>query len=88
MVKLFTYSRNSNCPACLSTKNYFRALNVKYEELDILSNKEEYISLSRQKDKIMVPLIQIGKDIIIGFSREKIDKALKDNNILNINIPK
>ena len=81
MIRIFTYSKHPNCPPCIKAKKYFHELKLDYEEIDVHLNKKEYIMLSGKKSQITVPLIEIGTDVISGFSKQKIDEALINNNI-------
>lgn len=73
MVKIYS---TEWCPWCVKAKKYFNSKNVGYEELivaDAKENREEVFKVSGQRS---VPVIDINGEIIVGFDKEKIDKAL------------
>ena len=78
MIKIFTNSKFPNCKACVMAKKYFYELKLEYEEIDISTNMKEYYMLSKQK-RLVVPLIQIGTDSMIGFSKKRINEMLINN---------
>ena len=74
MVKV--YSTNS-CPWCVKAKNYLKSINVEFEEYNVsddMSAREEMIKKSKQMG---VPVLDINDEIIIGFDKNAIDKALQ-----------
>lgn len=85
VVRIFT-NPNIKCKGCDNAKRYLSRLQLHYMELDI--NSKEYSALSSGESSKIVPVIEVGVDLIYGFSKKKIDEALINNNILNINIPK
>lgn len=73
-VRIFT---TPSCPWCHRAKEYLTANKIKFEELDVIRDKkaaDEMIELSGQ---LGVPVLDINGNIIVGFDREAIDKALK-----------
>ena len=78
MIRVFINSRFPNCKACVMVKKYFHSLKLEYEELDVVSNMEEYKKIVNQNG-VVVPLIQIGSDTMVGFSKKRIDEMLINN---------
>lgn len=73
-IRIFT---TLSCPWCHRAKEYLTANKIKFEELDVIKDKkaaDEMIELSGQ---LGVPVLDIDGNIIVGFDREAIDKALK-----------
>jgi len=65
------------CAFCHAAKDYFKKLNVKYDDKDIEADPkyaEESVDKSGQRG---IPVIDIAGTIIVGFDRPKIDEALK-----------
>lgn len=60
------------CKYCNDAKDFFRANNIDYTEIDVASNpeaKQEMIELSGQMG---VPVIRIGtEDVIVGFTENQ-----------------
>ena len=73
MVKVYT---TNSCPWCVKVKNYLRSENIEFEELNVqddMSAREEMINKSKQMG---VPVLDIDNNIIIGFDKPAIVKAL------------
>lgn len=72
-VKIYT---TPSCVYCKMAKEYFKKNNISYEEFDVATDikaREEMIQKSHQ---FGVPVIEIGNQIIVGFDRPIINKAL------------
>ena len=64
------------CVYCKMAKEYFKQKGIEYEEYNVASDlkaREEMLSKSRQMG---VPVIDINGEIIVGFNRPAVDKAL------------
>lgn len=66
------------CKYCNDAKDFFRANNIDFTEIDVASNqeaKQEMIELSGQMG---VPVIRIGtEDVVVGFTgNEELLKSL------------
>lgn len=73
MIKVYT---TNSCPWCVKVKNYLKSENLEFEELNVqddMEAREEMINKSRQMG---VPVIDINDNIIIGFDKPAILKAL------------
>lgn len=74
MVKIYT---TPTCPYCVMAKEFFKKNNVSYEELDVafdLAAREEMVKKSGQMG---VPVIDVEDEIIVGFNRPELERALK-----------
>jgi glutaredoxin-like YruB-family protein len=73
MIKVYT---TNTCPWCVKVKNYLKSENIEFEELNVqddMSAREEMIKKSNQMG---VPVLDINNNIIIGFDKPAILKAL------------
>ena len=73
MIKVYT---TDSCPWCDKAKNYLKSQNLEYTELNVqddMEAREEMIKKSRQMG---VPVLDIDGNIIIGFDKPAILKAL------------
>ncbi len=77
MKKVIIYS-TSTCPFCVQAKEYFGKNNIRYEEKDV-SDPNLAQEMLEKSGQTSVPVIEIDGEIIIGFDKEKIDKALELN---------
>ena len=57
-------------------KDYFKANNVAYTEYDVVSNLEKRKEMIDKSGQMGVPVIVIGDELIIGFDKPVISKAL------------
>ncbi|MGK0208758.1 MAG: glutaredoxin 3 [Patescibacteria group bacterium] len=71
-VTIFT---TPTCSYCKDAKAYFKSKNIDYTEVDA-STTEGSAKMQKVTDASTVPVIQIGKEIILGFDKAKIDAAL------------
>jgi len=60
-------------------KEYFEEKGVAYEEYDVSKDEVKRKEMISQAGMIAVPVIKIGKEIIIGFNKPKINEALGMN---------
>lgn len=73
MIKVYT---TDSCPWCDKAKAYLKSQNLEYTELNVqddMEAREEMIKKSRQMG---VPVLDIDDNIIIGFDKAAILKAL------------
>lgn len=70
------------CAFCHAAKDYFKKIGVEFEERDI-EREHAYATESVEKSGQMgIPVIDIDGEIIVGFDKPKIDKALKDKKLV------
>lgn len=65
------------CGFCHMAKDYFDQKGVKYVDRDITVDEEGLQFVLTSVGQAATPVITIGKEIIVGFDRPKIDAALK-----------
>lgn len=75
MSQVIVYS-TTWCGFCKMAKQYFDSKGVKYEEIDVEKNPAEGQKIVEETGQMGVPVIRIGKELIVGFNRPKIDEAL------------
>lgn len=64
------------CPYCVMVKEYLTSKGVTFENIDVAADKaagEEMIKISGQMG---VPVIVVGNEVIAGFDKGAINKAL------------
>ena len=70
------------CPYCQQAMDYFRDKKLPFEEIDVSRDQkkaEEMVKLCMPKGGHMgVPVIKIDDEIIVGFDRSEVEKALKE----------
>lgn len=55
---------------------YFRQRNVKFRHVDVTKDPAAARDMQRMSGQMGVPVIKIGKDVIVGFDQQRIDKLL------------
>ena len=73
MVKV--YSTNQ-CPWCVKAKNYLKSINVEFEDLNVSDDMEAREEMINKSKQMGVPVLDIDDNIIIGFDKAAILKAL------------
>ncbi len=64
------------CPWCKKAKEFFHANKIPFKEVDVGASQKaakEMVKLSGQNG---VPVIKIGKEVIIGFDESRIRSTL------------
>ena len=70
------------CPWCVKAKDYLKSINVDFEDVDVSKDREASMEMVRKTRQMGVPVVQIGSTYIVGFDKDAIDEALKENGIL------
>ncbi len=73
--KVMIYSTPA-CPFCQRTKQFLRDNNVEFEDIDVSADQERIREMIQKSGQMGVPVVDIDGDIIVGFDKEKIAKAL------------
>ena len=64
------------CPFCKKAKAFFKANNIKFEELDVSDNDKNLEEMKSKSGRMSVPVIDIDGKILTGFDEEKLKEAL------------
>ena len=73
MIKIYS---TSWCPACVKAKKYLGLKGLAFSEINVADaheNREEVFKVSGQRT---VPVLDINGEIIVGFDKSAIDKAI------------
>ena len=73
--KVKIYS-TSTCPWCVKTKEFLKANNVKYEEVNVGVDEKARNEMFEKSGQFGVPVTDINGTIIVGYDREALKKAL------------
>lgn len=68
------------CPYCGMAKNFFKRNNIKFKEIDVSKDYKAAHEMIEKSGQMGVPVIDIDGQIIVGFNRPAIEKALKLNH--------
>ncbi len=66
----------TTCPWCVKVKDFLKEHNVKYTEVNISTDEKARNEMFEKSGQFGVPVTEIGDEIIVGFNREAIKKAL------------
>ena len=72
-VKVYT---TSTCPWCVKTKDFLKANNVKYEEVNVGADEKARNDMFEKSGQFGVPVTEANGTIIVGYDKEALKKAL------------
>jgi len=75
-VEVKVYSTQT-CPYCFIAKDFLKDHKVDFEDIDVGKDHKAGQEMIKKSGQMGVPVIEIGKEIIIGFDQDAIKKALK-----------
>lgn len=64
------------CPYCYALKAFLQDKGFEFEDIDVSKDEKMRDYLLEKSKQIGVPAIEINGEMIVGFDREKITKAL------------
>ena len=73
MIKVYT---TNTCPWCVKVKNYLKLENIDFEELNVQDDMVAREEMVKKSNQMGVPVLDINNNIIIGFDKPAILKAL------------
>ena len=65
------------CPYCIKTKQFLKENNIDFEDIDVSSNQSAAEEMVQKSGQMGVPVLDIDGQIIAGFDKEAISKALE-----------
>ena len=66
----------STCPYCRMAKDYLKAKGIQFEDIDVSADTVRADEMVKISGQMGVPVLDIDGTIIVGFDRQKINKAL------------
>lgn len=69
------------CGFCHQAKKYFDSIGVSYKDIDVEADRSAAEEMVNKSGQMGVPVIEIGKDIVVGFNKPKIDELLASNKL-------
>ncbi len=73
--KVKVYS-TPTCPFCIRVKQFLKESAVSFEDIDVSVNHEAAQEMIKRSGQMGVPVIDIEGELIVGFDKDKIKKAL------------
>ena len=74
-VKIYT---TTHCPYCVMAKDFFKKNDIKYTEVNVEEDEAGAEEMIEKSGQMGVPVIDINGQIIVGFNKPAIEKALKE----------
>jgi len=75
MSKVTIYS-TPTCPWCQKTKEFFTENKVEYQEINVAADQKAAQDMFQKSGQMGVPVTDINGEIIVGFDKPKLKKAL------------
>jgi len=76
MAKTVKVYSTPTCPYCVRVKQFLKENNVVFEDFDVSADQIKADEMVEKSGQIGVPVIDIDGEIIVGFDKEEIKKAL------------
>ncbi|MBI2140813.1 glutathione S-transferase N-terminal domain-containing protein [Candidatus Woesearchaeota archaeon] len=76
MSKVTIYS-TPTCPWCEKAKEFLKENNVHYSEINVAADHKAAQEMIEKSGQMGVPVIEIDNQIIVGFDKNAMKKALK-----------
>lgn len=75
MKKIILYT-TPTCAFCPLVKNFLEEKGIEYEEVDVSISEEVKNDFKEKTGQMMVPVTQIGDEIVTGFDKKRLEEAL------------
>ena len=75
MHSITVYSTNT-WPWCVKVKDYLRNNNIEFKDINVGMDRQGAMEMIQKSGQRGVPVLDIDGNIIVGFDKEAIDKAL------------
>lgn len=59
-----------DCPGCNMAKQFFLNQSIEFEEIDVVTNREERQRIFKKTHSFVVPIIEIEEEFFIGFDNK------------------
>jgi glutaredoxin 3 len=70
---------SSTCSYCAMTKEFLKKNNIQFENIDVGINRQASQEMMDLSGQMGVPVLDIDGQIIVGFDKDAITKALNIN---------
>ncbi|PIR98224.1 MAG: NrdH-redoxin [Candidatus Colwellbacteria bacterium CG10_big_fil_rev_8_21_14_0_10_42_22] len=65
------------CKYCKVAKEFFKTKNISFTEVDITKDDKAMKEMMSKSQQMSVPVFDIDGEILVGFNRTKLEKAIK-----------
>jgi len=77
-MKSVTIYSTPTCGFCHMAKEYLKSKKIEFKEVDVSTSLDGLNWIMNHTGQTGVPVLNIGEEIIVGFDRPAIDKALAE----------
>ena len=74
--KVIVYS-TPTCPYCVAAKDFLKENKIEFKDIDVSKDQKAAQEMIEKSGQMGVPVLEVGGQIIVGFDKEAIKKALK-----------
>ncbi|MBS3133384.1 glutathione S-transferase N-terminal domain-containing protein [Candidatus Woesearchaeota archaeon] len=75
MPKVTVYT-TPTCPWCVKTKEFLAENKIEFEEVNVAAERKAAQEMFRKSGQMGVPVTDIDGEIIVGFDKARLKKAL------------
>ncbi len=75
MKKVKVYS-TPTCSYCIRAKQFLKDNNIQFENIDVSADQQKSEEMVKISGQMGVPVLDIEGEIIVGFDKEAVKKAL------------
>ncbi len=72
-VKVYT---TSTCHWCTKVKEFLKKNNIEFKDINVAENVEAAQEMVHKSGQMGVPVIEVGKEILVGFNEPKLKEVL------------
>lgn len=65
-----------SCPFCAMTKNFLKEHKIRFEDVNVATDREAAREMIEKSGQMGVPVIDVDGNIVVGFDKERIRKLL------------
>lgn len=66
-----------SCSFCVKAKQWMRENRITFKEYDVSRDQRKADEMVRKSGQMGVPVLDVHGKVIVGFDRDKIERALK-----------
>lgn len=76
MAKKVAIYSTPTCPYCIRAKQFLKESNITFEDIDVSANEAKAREMVQKSGQMGVPVLDIDGEIIVGFDKDAVRKAL------------
>ena len=76
MAKSVTIYSTPTCPYCIRAKEFLKEKGIDFSDVDVSDNQIARQEMARKSEQMGVPVFDIDGQIIVGFDKDAVSKAL------------